>query len=1156
MPKTRTKARPSPLAADPLWYRDAIIYEVRVRSFHDGNGDGIGDFKGLTEKLDYLEELGVDTLWLLPFYPSPLRDDGYDISHYTEVHPDMGSMEDFQGFLAEAHRRGLRVITELVLNHTSDAHAWFQRARAAPAGSVERDFYVWSESADKYAEARIIFKDFERSNWTWDPMAEAYYWHRFYSHQPDLNFDNPAVWTALLACVDYWLELGVDGLRLDAVPYLFEREGTTCENLPETLEFLRHLRRHVDASHPGRMLLAEANQWPEDSVRYLEGGDKCHMAFHFPVMPRMYLALHAEDRFPLVDILAQTPALPDTCQWALFLRNHDELTLEMVTDEERDYLYEAYAKEPKMRLNLGIRRRLAPLLENDRRKLELLNCLLFSLPGTPVLYYGDEIGMGENIHLEDRNGVRTPMQWSSDRNAGFSKANPQSLYLPVVVDPEYHFETLNVETQQRNPNSLLWWQKRLIALRKRYRAFGRGTLEMLQPENHRILAFLREYGEERILVVINLSRFSQYTELDLSRFQGAVPVELFGNTVFPPVGGGKYPFTPGPHMVLWFSLTAPAVPVPGQDGAQRAALPVLEDFHGRLPSRPTDALEAVVAAYLPACPWYAGRGRKLKTVRIAQSMPVRLPAQAAHKEAHNEAQILLVQCDYEEGPDDTYFLPVLALQGAEAAEALARVPACAIAALPSLSAPPSPSGSGAVEGADGVLIDAMGSPEFCAALYRKIRGQDRAPRKGDAAPPKNGGRKRSDEDGLRGGRSRAFLADDQPESLPARLLDGQRRHTSVVFGNKYILKMYRRLEAGVNPDLEISRYLTEHSGFANSPKVEGWLEVKLPGGEWGTLGLMQEFIPDARDAWAYTREEVFKFFDRALAADNPSGSQAPAAEAGILDAELPELAKTLAGGFLAKAELLGKRTAEMHLALSQSQGDPRFAAEKYGIMNQRSAYQSMRNLALKVMRQLRRNLASLPPEAGALAQDLLAGEKRVLAILEEFKSTPITATRMFHHGDLQLGKVLYTGKDFMIRDFEGEPMRSSAERRRKRSPLRDVAGMIRSFHFASVSALYPQADSGVVRSTDLRRLEEWGRRWYHWVSIAFSRAYQKAAEGGHFLPGTEREYRVLMRAFLLEKALYEVAYELENQPSWTGIPLQGIRDLLATAEPPGSAGSA
>ena len=554
-------------ADDPLWYKDAIFYELHVRAFSDNSGDGVGDFRGLTQKLDYLQDLGITVLWLLPFCPSPLKDDGYDMSDYTDVHPIYGTLADFEVFLREAHQRGIRVITELALNHTSDQHPWFQRARRAKPGSSWRNFYVWTDTPEKYQDARIIFKDFESSNWAWDPVAHAYYWHRFYSHQPDLNYDNPSVRKAILQAVDFWFRLGVDGLRLDAVPYLYEREGTNCENLPDTHAFLKELRRHVDRQFPHRLFLAEANQWPEDAAAYFGDGDECHMNFHFPLMPRLFMAIQTEDRFPILDILQQTPVIPENCQWGIFLRNHDELTLEMVTDEERDYMYRVYAQDPQARINLGIRRRLAPLLRSNRRRMELMNGLLFSLPGSPILYYGDEIGMGDNVYLGDRNGVRTPMQWSSDRNAGFSRANPQRLYLPIIIDPEYHYEASNVDAQQHNPHSFLWWMKRLIALRKRHKAFGRGTLEFLYPENPKILAFLRRYHDECILVVVNLSRFVQYVELDLTAFRGIQPVEMFGRVTFPPIGESAVSLDLGTSLLF---LVYPGRPAGSRDRSGRS----------------------------------------------------------------------------------------------------------------------------------------------------------------------------------------------------------------------------------------------------------------------------------------------------------------------------------------------------------------------------------------------------------------------------------------------------------------------------------------------------------------------------------------------------------------------------------------------------------
>ncbi len=610
----------SEAVADPLWYKDAVIYELHVKTFCDSDGDGMGDFRGLSDKLDFLQELGITAIWLLPFYPSPMRDDGYDIADYFDVNPNFGTLDDFRAFLSAAHERGLRVITELVINHTSDQNPWFQKSRRALPGSPERDFYVWSDTPEKYQDARIIFKDFETSNWSWDPVAKAYYWHRFYSHQPDLNFDNPVVHEAVEKVCDFWLNMGVDGLRLDAVPYLYEREGTNCENLPETHAYLKKLRAHVDLKFPGRMLLAEANQWPEDAVAYFGSGDESHMSFHFPLMPRMFMSLQMEDRFPIIDILDQTPPIPDNCQWAMFLRNHDELTLEMVTDEERDYMWRVYANDPHARINLGIRRRLAPLLANSRRKIELLNTLLFSMPGTPIIYYGDEIGMGDNIYLGDRNGCRTPMQWSPDRNAGFSRANPQQLFLPVIIDPEYHYEATNVENQQKNLSSLLWWMRRVIAMRKNFKAFSRGSLEFLYPDNAKVLAFLRRYENETIVVVVNLSRFAQSVELDLSHFSGCVPVEVFSRNPFPAIKKSRYVLTLNPHAHYWFVLQ------PQTERRRLEKKRVVPTLHASADLRAllADGQRArfereILPAYIQSCRWFGAKSRTLRHLRVRRT---------------------------------------------------------------------------------------------------------------------------------------------------------------------------------------------------------------------------------------------------------------------------------------------------------------------------------------------------------------------------------------------------------------------------------------------------------------------------------------------------------------------------------------------------------
>ncbi|MGB6166126.1 MAG: maltose alpha-D-glucosyltransferase, partial [Geitlerinemataceae cyanobacterium] len=637
---------------DPLWFKDAVIYEAPVKSFADSNEDGIGDFRGLTEKLDYLQDLGITAVWILPFFPSPLRDDGYDIADYRSINPIYGDLDDFKAFLDAAHDRGIRVIIELIVNHTSDRHPWFQRARKAPSGSPERDFYVWSDTPDKFPDVRIIFQDYETSNWAWDPIAKAYYWHRFYSHQPDLNYENPAVQEAVLEIMDFWLEMGVDGLRLDAVPYLCVEEGTNCENLPGTHAFLKRLRAHMDAQFPNRMMLAEANQWPEDAAEYYGEGDECQMNFHFPLMPRLFMALRMEDSFPIADILNQTPPIPDNCQWALFLRNHDELTLEMVSDEDRDYMYRVYAQDSEARLNLGIRRRLAPLLGNDRRQIELMNGLLLSLPGTPVLYYGDEIGMGDNIYLGDRNGVRTPMQWSSDRNAGFSRTNPQRLYFPVIVDSEYHYEAINVEAQRANTNSLWWWMKRLLATRARYQAFGRGTFEFLYPDNRKVLAFTRTYNGEHILVVANLSRFSQTVELDLSPFQGAVPVEIFGRVKFPEIGDSAYFLSISPHSFYWFSLqfqeSRMAIP---QSPTELPVLNVRTKWQNVLTQKEVKtALESILVNYIQTRPWFSGFDRVIRSSQILETLPIPYST--------GEVSVILFQIEYTEGFADVYVLPL------------------------------------------------------------------------------------------------------------------------------------------------------------------------------------------------------------------------------------------------------------------------------------------------------------------------------------------------------------------------------------------------------------------------------------------------------------------------------------------------------------------
>jgi maltose alpha-D-glucosyltransferase/alpha-amylase len=1099
----------------PDWYRDAVVYELHVRAFSDLSGDGIGDFRGLISKLDYLHDLGVTAIWLLPFYPSPLRDDGYDIADYRSVNPSYGSMRDVGLLIRKAHERGLRVITELVLNHTSDQHPWFQRARRSPAGSRWRNFYVWSDTPDRYRDARIIFSDFESSNWSWDPVAQQYYWHRFYSHQPDLNFDSPDVRRALFSMVDYWFRIGVDGLRLDAVPYLYERSGTICENLPETHAFLRDLRAHVDERFPNRLLLAEANQWPEDAAEYFGAGDECHMAFHFPLMPRLFMAIQMEDRFPIIDILQQTPEIPDGCQWALFLRNHDELTLEMVTDEERDYMYRVYAHEREARINLGIRRRLAPLLGNDRPKIELMNGLLLSLPGTPVIYYGDEIGMGDNIYLGDRDGVRTPMQWSGDRNAGFSRANPQRLYLPPIIDPEFHYETVNVETQAKNGGSLLWWMRRMLALRKRYRVFGRGSLEFLHPENRRVLGYLRSDGEQSVLIVANLSRFAQFVELDLSRFKGSEPVELFGQTHFPPIGELPYLLTLGPHAVYWLAIEGPredAAAAPADDAAP--AIAAAGPLDALVAGRGRGELERALARFLPTRRWFAGKARRIRAVAVTDALPLAGPP----------ARVLMARVDFNEGESETYAIPLVLLEGERAERLAADAPRSVVARLERRGEP-------------AVLAEALVDPEVCRALLdavrrrRRLRGTDGGVLTGRPSPALN----------------EVLGADEPPE--PA-IFRAEQSNTSVLFGQALILKLFRRVEDGVNPDLELGRYLADRARFPHTPRVAGALEYQRGGGEPATLAILHEFVPNEGDAWQYTLDALGRFSEEVVTERIHPGAEPPDAEPDTLleraGRPVPEEADEVIGSYLQSAQLMGRRLAELHAALAGDGTDPALAAEPVTPHYQRSVYQSARNLTGRTMQLLRRALPTLGERDRADAEDLLARDGDVLRRFSALIDRRVRAARIRVHGDLHLGQVLFTGRDFLIIDFEGEPSRSLSERRVKRTPLRDVAGMLRSFHYAAVTALLDAVARGLVEadSDAARELAAWGAHWNDWVSAAFLSAYLETAADAPWIPTDPDALALVLDTALLEKAIYELAYELNNRPDWVAVPLRGIRDLL------------
>ncbi|MDG3003571.1 maltose alpha-D-glucosyltransferase [Paludisphaera mucosa] len=1115
---------------DGLWYKDAIIYEAHVRAFYDSNGDGIGDFRGLTIKLPYLRDLGVTAIWLLPFYPSPLRDDGYDIADYTTVNKQYGRLSDFREFLDRAHELGLKVITELVLNHTSDQHPWFQRARNAPAGSPERDFYVWSDTPDLYSEARIIFKDFELSNWTWDPTANAYYWHRFYSHQPDLNYDNPAVWEAVFPLLDFWFNMGVDGLRLDAIPYLYERPGTNCENLPETHAFLKVLRKRLDEKFPSppRMFLAEANQWPEDAVAYFGDGDECHMAFHFPVMPRLYMALHQEDRYPILDILSQTPAIPENSQWCMFLRNHDELTLEMVTDEERDSMYRAYAHDPEARINLGIRHRLAPLLYNDRRRIELMTGLLFSLPGTPVLYYGDEIGMGDNIYLGDRNGVRTPMQWSPDRNAGFSTCNPQKLYFPVIIDPEYHYEAVNVESQQENPSSLLWWVKRLIALRKQHRAFGRGTIDFLRPENARILAFVRRFDGESILVVANLSRFMQYVDLDLREYQGYALEELSGHTLMPVVEDRPYPLTLSAYGFYWFLLKPTDAGSNAIDGEplRIADLPVVtvtHDWRTELARVDSERLD-------PLLPGFLERRRPTGVPRV---VGVDVTRSFADPMGSGDVQWLVVRADLQTGDAEANILPLMLIPEEDVGKLLDAGAATFLAR--------------AVGKQQGVLCDALASPTCGGELVRAIQ-------MGMSAPLADGELAAVALKGL------AELDLGEAPLVPTQINRSERFNTTLVFDERLTLKTFRCVEAEVNPDFEMRSFVSARQDSLIVAPVLGYLEYRRVHGAPVTVAVLNQYIPNQGTAWVLTLNQLSQYYERVAAGVHRRAVvEVPPPET-TSDQNSPEASgeettfETMLAGFDVHARKLGVQTARLHRTLASDRITVEFRPEPFGRLYQRSLYQSMRNLTHQVFTRLSAVLAKLPEPTKADAERLLGLREPLLARFQHVSSRNYGGSRIRIHGDFELDQVLYTGSEFVVYDFEGDADDSSGERRVKRSPLRDVASMIRSFDYAAYGVLFDLEDKqtrppGMVREEDRAALEPWARRWQERVSQQFVDAYLEAVDVPGLLPEGREDVKSLLDVFLLERVLDDVGRDLARRPEWVGIPIRALLRGLEPTEP-------
>ena len=1095
-------------ADDPLWYKDAVIYQINVKAFYDSNDDGIGDFKGLTSKLEYIRDLGVNTIWLMPFYPSPLKDDGYDISDYTNVNPQYGTLDDFRAMMREAHRLGLKVVTELIINHTSDQHPWFQAARKAPVGSAQRDFYVWSDTDQKYLGTRIIFTDTETSNWTFDPIAKAYFWHRFFSHQPDLNFDNPRVLEAVMQVMRFWLDMGVDGFRLDAIPYLVEREGTNNENLQETHEVIKRLRTAMDASYKNRFLLAEANQWPEDVREYFGEGDECNMAYHFPLMPRIYMAIAQEDRYPIIEIMQQTPDIPDTCQWAIFLRNHDELTLEMVTSKERDYMYTTYASDPKARINLGIRRRLAPLMENDLDRIKLMNSLLFSMPGSPIVYYGDEIGMGDNFFIGDRNGVRTPMQWSPDRNAGFSRADPQRLYLPPIMDAVYGYPSTNVEAQSRDPSSLLSWTKRMLSVRKTSQCFGRGTRRFLKPGNRKILAYLREYGDDTILCVANLSRSAQPAELNLSAYKGRVPVEMLGKTTFPPIGELPYFLTLTGYGFYWFRLsTDAAAPTWHQKVVSVDERPTVVLFDGWLslfrervvPWRigmaektRTQFETDTLPRYIETQRWYSAKGTNIDRARIAE--------QALWQEGKLTWLMAMVDLDTAAGGERmNYFMPLALAWEDRDEERVRNLTSAAVAKIRQ-------------QGDVGIMGDAFADAPFCRAVVQAMaKGREIASSQGKIV--------------FRATAAFNDIAGRDYASLSVERPRGSSSNTVVALGERLMLKGYRRLRTGMNPELEMGLYLTEVVNFSNCARLAGVVENVGKDGQVRLLGMLQAFVANQGDGWTYALEYMKRHLEQYRTT--------PVSDA------LPENAHE---AFLETMRVLATRTAELHRALATPSRDPAFAPQPLGRADILAYRQRALEEAKNALDLLAANLNAVVGGDRERAATVLERRAAIVAHIESISAESETGLKIRIHGDYHLGQVLVTKNDFVIIDFEGEPGHSLEARRAKHSPLRDVAGMLRSFAYVQESALRAVAHNEAEAS----RLAPLARAWELEVRGAFLAAYDAAAgstaAAGQPLYSALKPGSGLLGLFELEKVLYELRYEIGNRPTWAGIPLQGILD--------------
>lgn len=1089
---------------EPQWYKDAIIYELHIKAFMDKNNDGIGDFEGLLDKLDYLENLGVTTIWLLPFYPSPQRDDGYDIADYYTINPAYGDINDFKRFLREAHKRNLKVVTELVMNHTSDQHEWFKRARLAPKGSPEREYYVWSDDPDKYKDARIIFTDYEASNWTWDPVAKQYYWHRFFNHQPDLNYHNPLVEREMFKVMDFWLNMGVDGFRLDAIPYLFEEDGTNCENLPQTHDFLKKLRRHVDSKFDNVLLLAEANMWPEDSASYFGDGDECQMNYHFPIMPRMFMAVNMENRYPIMDIIDQTPEIPESCQWATFLRNHDELTLEMVTEEERDYMYKVYTKDPLARINLGIRKRLAPLLDNDRRKIELMNVLLFSLPGTPVIYYGDEIGMGDNYYLGDRDGVRTPMQWDPGRNGGFSEANPHKLYLPLIIDPEYKFENINVENQLGNSNSLLWWTRRLIKMRKRFKAFGRGSIAFLESENSKALAFVRTFKDEKILIVANLSRYAQAATFEMQSIKDLIPVEVFSQNKFQKISEKPYPFTLSPYGYYWFKLV--------EDKENVSIIPVHSDvvldvkkWSELVSVHLKDKLKNdVLLPYLNSQMWFNVNKRKIEFLKIFDVIPIN------GKHHHFEGFTLILEVTFFEGLYEKYRLVVGFTRGKEEKMLKAEHPDSVIAHI-------------IFDGKKGILFDASYSDGYRKTLFQLLKRSSTVAT--DTASVKF----------LVSDELKAMLEDPSLEE-DNKLIDSRYRHVIIQYNKKFIIKLYRKIDRGTDRDVELCHYLCKEKNFKFVPEYLGQIEYIKKDDIKRTLAIVQEYVPNYGTAAQYFSDALNRFYERVsihggeIILPPIEGSLGKPLKFEQMSAANQDL---IGGAHIEHIRLLAQRTAEMHLALGTNWVHKDFEPEEFSLHYQRSLFSAYKSSIRHAYDLIKKYVDEFPANHQEEIRVFIGLKDTLVQKMMQIYDHKIEAVKIRPHGFYTLNAILFKDADFVITNFEGDSTFSLTERRLRKSPLTDLATVLNSFHYVAYSALLQNEPSG--------RLAE---HWFHSFSQIFISNYKELVQGQDFIPNMA-DFNMLLDIYQIDRYLADIAWELNQKNRKNAIiPVRGILKVM------------